>query len=209
MGPKNKTKMIVLTGMKKAGKPAVLEEIIQSIPKVHSIAVIINELEEYSFNRERPEGGRIYFEEFIPECISCSYRVGIGTILRKVVKEHSPEVLIVNTPGVIDPQVLVNVVESIQEEYGICLCGELLAVYPPEFNRIYGKLPFTISQVRSATWVAFSSAFLKDPDCPPESEEDERALKSILDNASSQRRICKTPEEKEELLTDIIQVLLE
>jgi G3E family GTPase len=105
------TPLILLSGYLGAGKTTLLKHILKNTDK--KIAVLMNEFGEVGIDTEEIKKENIAVKELLEGCVCCSLQGELEAGLKEIIKEYSPELIIVETTGIAEADNLVIDIKDI------------------------------------------------------------------------------------------------
>src|SRR3989338_271508 len=118
-----KTPISILTGYLGAGKTTLLRRLLASGKK---IAIIMNEFGEISIDSKVVKGKNVKIKELSGGCVCCSITGEFEKAVKEIVKKAEPEIIILETTGVADPEPIIadirDNLESIKLDSVITIC---------------------------------------------------------------------------------------
>jgi G3E family GTPase len=102
-----KTPIIVVTGYLGAGKTTLLRHIIANA-KGKNIAILMNEFGEIAIDSKVIKGKNIRMKELAGGCVCCSLTGEFEAAVKEIVEKVKPELIIVETTGVAEPDAIVG-----------------------------------------------------------------------------------------------------
>jgi G3E family GTPase len=110
----SKTPISVISGNLGAGKTTLLRNIIEKIDR--KFAVIMNEFGEIAIDTEIIQGKNVNVAELAGGCVCCSLTGEFEEAVKEVIEKYQPEIIIVETTGVAEPDALViDITESMNQ----------------------------------------------------------------------------------------------
>jgi len=100
-----KTPISIITGYLGAGKTTLLKRIIEKLDR--KFAIIMNEFGEIGIDTQIIQGKNINIAELAGGCVCCSLSGEFEEAIREVIESYHPEIIIVETTGVAEPDALV------------------------------------------------------------------------------------------------------
>lgn len=109
-----RTPITLITGPLGSGKTTLLRHILNTVSK--KIAILMNEFGEIAIDSKIIEGKSIRIAELGGGCVCCSLQGEFEAAVNEVVDKVAPEVIIVETTGVAEPDALVfNIHENLPQ----------------------------------------------------------------------------------------------
>ena len=105
------TPLILLSGYLGAGKTTLLKHILKHSDK--KIAVLMNEFGEVGIDTIEVQKENIAVKELLEGCVCCSLQGELEAGLQEIIKEYSPELIIVETTGIAEADNLVVDIKDI------------------------------------------------------------------------------------------------
>lgn len=99
----------IITGYLGSGKTTLLKNILKDADK--KIAVVMNEFGEIAVDSKIIKGKNIEIAELSGGCVCCSISGEFGLAIKELIRKVRPELIILETTGVADPE---NLVDDIQ-----------------------------------------------------------------------------------------------
>lgn len=106
-----KVPLSVITGYLGAGKTTLLKNILQQTDK--RIAVIMNEFGDIAVDAKIIKGKNVAIAELSGGCVCCSIIGEFEEAIKEVIKKVNPELIILETTGVADPENLVSDIQTV------------------------------------------------------------------------------------------------
>ena len=100
-----RTPLTLITGPLGSGKTTLLRHILAAIPK--KMAILMNEFGEIAIDSKIIEGKNIRIAELDKGCVCCSLQGEFEAAVNEVIDTVDPEVIIVETTGVAEPDALI------------------------------------------------------------------------------------------------------
>src|SRR3989344_2020686 len=100
----------ILTGYLGAGKTTLLQHIIKNLKK--KFAIIMNEFGEIGIDTEIIQGKNVNIAELTGGCVCCSLAGEFEEAIKEVREKYNPELIIVETTGIAEPDALLTDVSS-------------------------------------------------------------------------------------------------
>ena len=100
-----KTPISIITGYLGAGKTTLLKKIIDHLDR--KFAIIMNEFGDIAIDTEILKGRNVNIAELAGGCVCCSLTGEFEEAINEVIKNYAPEIIIVETTGVAEPDALV------------------------------------------------------------------------------------------------------
>ncbi|MAG47486.1 cobalamin biosynthesis protein P47K [archaeon] len=111
-----KTPTLIITGYLGSGKTTLLKHILKNSKK--KIAIIMNEFGEISIDSKIVKGKNINMTELMNGCVCCSLTGEFEEAIKEVINKIKPELIIVETTGIAEPDALiVDVEKNLKEIY--------------------------------------------------------------------------------------------
>src|ERR671936_3217469 len=109
-----RTPITVITGALGSGKTTLLRHLLDSVPQ--KIAILMNEFGEIAIDSQIIEGKNIRIAELGGGCVCCSLLGEFEAAVVEVIEKVVPEMIIVETTGLAEPEALVfNIQEALPE----------------------------------------------------------------------------------------------
>ncbi|MBI4163295.1 MAG: GTP-binding protein [Candidatus Aenigmarchaeota archaeon] len=109
-----KTPIAIISGYLGAGKTTLLKRIIQNLDR--KFAILMNEFGEVSIDTQIIKGKNVDIQELSGGCVCCSLTGEFEFAIKEIIKKYSPEIIIVETTGVAEPDAIVfDVEENLKE----------------------------------------------------------------------------------------------
>ncbi|HLC19620.1 MAG TPA: GTP-binding protein [Candidatus Nanoarchaeia archaeon] len=105
------TSLCILTGYLGAGKTTLLKRIIDNLDR--KFAIIMNEFGDVNIDTQIIQGKNINIAELTGGCVCCSLTGEFEEAIKELKEKYNPELIIVETTGVAEPDALVVDVESL------------------------------------------------------------------------------------------------
>ncbi len=105
-----RTPISIITGYLGAGKTTLLKEILSSTKQ--KIAVIMNEFGEIDIDSKIIKGKNVNIAELAGGCVCCSLTGEFEFAVKEIIKKYKPELIIVETTGLAEPDALIFDIES-------------------------------------------------------------------------------------------------
>lgn len=108
-----KTPISVIAGYLGAGKTTLLRRIIEKLDR--KFAIIMNEFGEIGIDTQVIQGKNVNIQEIAGGCVCCSLAGEFEEAVKEVVQKYNPEIIIVETTGVAEPDALIfDITENMQ-----------------------------------------------------------------------------------------------
>ncbi|MEK6852502.1 MAG: GTP-binding protein, partial [Nanoarchaeota archaeon] len=112
---KAKTPISIITGYLGAGKTTLLKKIIHDFAGKR-IAILMNEFGEVAIDSKIVKGKNIEMAELLGGCVCCSLTGEFEAAVREILDKIKPEMILVETTGVAEPDaIIIEVEENIPE----------------------------------------------------------------------------------------------
>lgn len=109
-----RTPITLITGYLGSGKTTLLKKILQNTKK--KLAILMNEFGEIAIDSKIIEGKNVKMAELTGGCVCCSLVGEFEAAVEEILKEVKPEMIIVETTGVAEPDALVvNIQDSLPQ----------------------------------------------------------------------------------------------
>jgi G3E family GTPase len=109
-----RTPITLITGPLGSGKTTVLRHILATRPA--RIAIVMNEFGEIAIDTKVIEGKNVRIAELGGGCVCCSLLGEFEAAVTEIIKKVAPEIIIVETTGLAEPEALVfNIQEALPE----------------------------------------------------------------------------------------------
>src|SRR3989344_4316724 len=105
-----KTPIAIISGYLGAGKTTLLRKIIENLDK--KFAILMNEFGEVSIDSQIIKGKNVDVQELSGGCVCCSLTGEFEAAIKEIIQKYSPEIIIVETTGVAEPDAIVFDVEE-------------------------------------------------------------------------------------------------
>ena len=105
-----KTPISILTGYLGAGKTTLLKNILSQAKE--KVAVIMNEFGEIDIDSKIIKGKNVNIAELAGGCVCCSLTGEFELAVKEVIKKYKPDLIIVETTGVAEPDALIFDIEN-------------------------------------------------------------------------------------------------
>lgn len=106
------TKLVLLTGYLGSGKTTTLKHVLTHLPEHVQTAVIINEYAAAGIDGKIIDHKRYTVKELENGCICCSRGRDLKAQIEYLKKTHSPDIILVETTGVAEPEPLLDIIEE-------------------------------------------------------------------------------------------------
>ncbi len=100
-----KTPILLITGFLGAGKTTFLRRVIDQIDK--KFAILMNEFGDVGIDTQIIKGKNINIQELLGGCVCCSLSGEFEAAIKEIIQNYKPEIIIVETTGVAEPDALV------------------------------------------------------------------------------------------------------
>jgi len=100
-----KTPIILITGFLGAGKTTFLRRVIDQLDK--KFAILMNEFGDVGIDTQIIQGKNINIQELLGGCVCCSLSGEFEAAIKEIIDSYKPEIIIVETTGVAEPDALV------------------------------------------------------------------------------------------------------
>ena len=100
-----KTLISIITGFLGAGKTTLLKRIIDNLDR--KFAILMNEFGDVSIDTDIIKGKNVNIAELLGGCVCCSLTGEFEEAIKEIIKKYKPEIIIVETTGVAEPDALV------------------------------------------------------------------------------------------------------
>ncbi|MBI2140519.1 GTP-binding protein [Candidatus Woesearchaeota archaeon] len=100
-----KTPIILITGFLGAGKTTFLRRVIDQLDK--KFAILMNEFGDIGIDTQIIQGKNINIQELLGGCVCCSLSGEFEAAIKEIIETYKPEIIIVETTGVAEPDALV------------------------------------------------------------------------------------------------------
>ncbi|MBI2576149.1 GTP-binding protein [Candidatus Woesearchaeota archaeon] len=100
-----KTPIILITGFLGAGKTTFLRRVIDQLDK--KFAILMNEFGDVGIDTQIIQGKNINIQELLGGCVCCSLSGEFEAAIKEIIQTYRPEIIIVETTGVAEPDALV------------------------------------------------------------------------------------------------------
>src|SRR3989344_4501751 len=109
-----KTPIAIISGYLGAGKTTLLRKIIENLDK--KFAILMNEFGEVSIDSQIIKGKNVDIQELTGGCVCCSLTGEFEAAIKEIIQKYHPEIIIVETTGVAEPDAIVfDVEENLKE----------------------------------------------------------------------------------------------
>ncbi len=109
-----KTPIAIISGYLGAGKTTLLKRIINNLDR--KFAILMNEFGEVSIDTQIIKGKNVDIQELTGGCVCCSLTGEFEFAIKEIIQKYSPEIIIVETTGVAEPDAIVfDVEENLKE----------------------------------------------------------------------------------------------
>lgn len=105
-----KTPIAIISGYLGSGKTTLLKRIIENLDR--KFAILMNEFGEVSIDTQIIKGKNIDIQELTGGCVCCSLTGEFEFAIKEIIQKYSPEIIIVETTGVAEPDAIVFDVEE-------------------------------------------------------------------------------------------------
>lgn len=109
---KSKVPVSIVTGYLGAGKTTLLKKIIKDTKK--KIAILMNEFGEIGIDSKVIRGKNVDMTELLGGCVCCSLTGEMESAIKEVVKKVKPDMIVVETTGVAEPDALIELISGIK-----------------------------------------------------------------------------------------------
>ena len=110
-----KTLISIITGFLGAGKTTLLKRIIDNLDR--KFAILMNEFGDVSIDTDIITGKNVNIAELLGGCVCCSLTGEFEEAIKEIIKKYKPEIIIVETTGVAEPDALVFEVSENLKDY--------------------------------------------------------------------------------------------
>lgn len=110
-----KVPVLIITGYLGAGKTTLLKRILENPPK--KIAVLMNEFGEVGIDTMTIRGSNVDVKELLGGCVCCSLTGEFEAAIKEILEKFSPEMIVVETTGVAEPDAMVSNLGGIEGVY--------------------------------------------------------------------------------------------
>ncbi len=100
-----KTPISIISGTLGAGKTTLLRRIIRDLDR--KFAILMNEFGDIGIDTEVIKGKNINVSELLGGCVCCSLAGEFEDAVKEIIESYKPEIIIVETTGVAEPDALV------------------------------------------------------------------------------------------------------
>ena len=108
-----KTPITVISGYLGAGKTTLLRSIIKNLDK--KFAILMNEFGEVGIDAQIIKGKNVDVQELSGGCVCCSLTGEFEFAIKEIIQKYNPEIIIVETTGVAEPDAIVFDLEGMAE----------------------------------------------------------------------------------------------
>ncbi len=109
-----KTPIAIISGYLGSGKTTLLKRIIENLDR--KFAILMNEFGEVSIDSQIIKGKNVDIQELTGGCVCCSLTGEFEFAIKEIIQKYSPEIIIVETTGVAEPDAIVfDVEENLKE----------------------------------------------------------------------------------------------
>ena len=109
-----KTPIAIISGYLGSGKTTLLKRIIENLDR--KFAILMNEFGEVSIDSQIIKGKNVDIQELSGGCVCCSLTGEFEFAIKEIIQKYSPEIIIVETTGVAEPDAIVfDVEENLKE----------------------------------------------------------------------------------------------
>ena len=109
-----KIPIAIISGYLGAGKTTLLRRIIDNLDR--KFAILMNEFGEVNIDTQIIKGKNVDIQELSGGCVCCSLTGEFEFAIKEIIKKYSPEIIIVETTGVAEPDAIVfDVEENLKE----------------------------------------------------------------------------------------------
>lgn len=109
-----KTPITIISGYLGAGKTTLLKRVIENLDR--KFAILMNEFGEVSIDTQIIKGKNVDIQELSGGCVCCSLTGEFEFAIKEIIQKYSPEIIIVETTGVAEPDAIVfDVEENLKE----------------------------------------------------------------------------------------------
>ena len=108
-----KTPITIISGYLGAGKTTLLRNIIKNLDR--KFAILMNEFGEVSIDSQIIKGKNVDVQELSGGCVCCSLTGEFEAAIKEIREKYSPEIIIVETTGVAEPDAIVFDLEGFPE----------------------------------------------------------------------------------------------
>lgn len=110
-----KTPLVVVTGYLGAGKTTLLRSLIEKT-KGRRVAIVMNEFGEVGIDSKTVKGNDVDMTELTGGCVCCSITGELEAALKEVIAKVRPELIVLETTGVAEPDAIVDLVDADLED---------------------------------------------------------------------------------------------
>jgi len=109
-----KTPIAIISGYLGSGKTTLLKNIIENLDR--KFAILMNEFGEVSIDTQIIKGKNVDIQELSGGCVCCSLTGEFEFAIKEIIQKYKPEIIIVETTGVAEPDAIVfDVEENLKE----------------------------------------------------------------------------------------------
>ena len=108
-----KTPITIISGYLGSGKTTLLRNIIKNLDK--KFAILMNEFGEVSIDSQIIKGKNVDVQELSGGCVCCSLTGEFEAAIKEIKEKYSPEIIIMETTGVAEPDSIVFDLEGFPE----------------------------------------------------------------------------------------------
>ena len=105
-----KIPICIISGYLGSGKTTLLKNIIENLDR--KFAILMNEFGEVSIDSQIIKGKNVDVQELSGGCVCCSLTGEFEAAIKEIIKNYNPEIIIVETTGVAEPDAIVFDVEE-------------------------------------------------------------------------------------------------
>ena len=109
-----KTPITIISGYLGAGKTTLLRKIIENLDR--KFAILMNEFGEVNIDSQIIKGKNVNVQELSGGCVCCSLTGEFEAAIKEIIQKYHPEIIIIETTGVAEPDAIVfDVEENLKE----------------------------------------------------------------------------------------------
>lgn len=105
-----KTPIAIISGSLGSGKTTLLKRVIDNLDR--KFAILMNEFGEISIDTQIIKEKNVNVQELTGGCVCCSLTGEFEEALKEIIEKYSPEIIIVETTGVAEPDAIVFDIEE-------------------------------------------------------------------------------------------------
>ncbi|NQV91578.1 GTP-binding protein [Candidatus Woesearchaeota archaeon] len=141
-----KTPLLLIAGYLGAGKTTLLKHILKNTDK--KVAILMNEFGEIGIDTVEIEKENVSVKELLEGCVCCSLQGELEAGLKEIIKDYTPDMIIVETTGIAEAD---NLVLSIDEDIDFVSLDAVITVVDADIMQRFPEVSGSAEiQIRSA-----------------------------------------------------------